>query len=83
MGRQYIEGFFDQEQNLETLLSIHLQSNHYPPVNLVFIPTCIEAIEACNNEDYEKILLMPNNKKMRVIDIIEGLHLDSFIESED
>lgn len=83
MVRQYIEGFMDMENDLDTLLRIHLQGNHYPPVHPDFIPACKEAIAACNEENYNKKIKMCNGITKTAYEIVEGLHLDSFLDQED
>jgi hypothetical protein len=35
--------------SIEDQISIHLRSNHYPPVPAIMVPTCIEAIDAVND----------------------------------
>ena len=47
------------ELDLEMALSIHLQSNHYPPVPLSMVEPCIQAIDAYYDEDYNKMIEMP------------------------
>lgn len=76
--------------DLDTGLAWHLQSNHFPPVNAVFIPVAKEAIERgveymLNEEDGDTELLtetvvMPNGIEKSYDDIIRELHLDAFIE---
>ena len=82
MGRMYIEGFMGIEKNIDVLLEIHLTGNHFPPVSLSFIPTCKKAIDYCNKGKYDKEIKMPNGKTKTASFIVEGLHLDSFIDEE-
>ena len=89
MGSSYIEGFKDivsEEQRLE----IHLRYNHYPPIHNIFIPVAQKAIKLAqqaideeNNELCNEIIDLPNGKKLSVYKIIEGLHLDSFLEDNE
>lgn len=83
MGRQWIEGFIENETDIETLLSIHLTGNHYPPVSKDFIPSCKEAIECCNSEDYNKQIKMPNGVTKSASFIVEGLHLETFLDEQE
>jgi len=79
MGRlqaEEIASMLKQEQALEW----HLQCNHYPPVNKVFIPIAQEAIELANQGIHDQIIKMPNGIKLSVEAIIEGLHLDTFLD---
>ena len=79
MGRQWIEGFMENEKDIDTLLHIHLRGNHYPPVHTDFIPTCKQAIEFCNEGKYNKKIKMPNGITKTALEIVEGLHLESFL----
>lgn len=45
MGHMHATEYASGEHcDLNTGLYLHLQSNHYPPVPVAFIPTCKEAI---------------------------------------
>ncbi len=78
MGRVQVEEMLaltSQDQALEW----HLQYNHYPPVHPIFFESAKEAIRLANQEDYDTVIILPNEKRLTVSAIIEGLHLDSFI----
>jgi hypothetical protein len=64
-------------------LSWHLSSNHYPPINAVFIPVAERAIELANDGEWDETIEMPNGITKRVWNIIEELHLESFLVSDD
>lgn len=66
--------------SLDDSLSIHLRSNHYPPVHPVFIPIARKAIELANAGDWDAVIDMPNGISKSVSGIIEGLHLDAFLD---
>lgn len=74
---------------IDTALSWHLQSNHYPPVPLSMVPVCLAAIEAANEGDYDRLIDLPegvlyrNNEQAPAWAIAEAHHLDSFIDSEE
>ena len=68
---------------IEQALRLHLQCNHYPPVNSVFMPVAKDAIDRANKGEYDTVLEMPNGKSLSVTQIIEGLHLDCFLDQED
>lgn len=72
----------DSLVSLETAIAIHLQSNHYPPVHPIFIPTCIEAINYASCDDWDIEIEMPNGVVKTVAGIVEGLHLSAFIPEE-
>ena len=77
------------ELDLEMAISIHLQSNHYPPVPLSMVEPCIEAIDAYYDEDYDKLIEMPEgvsykgNTHAPAWAIIEQHHLDAWLPESD
>lgn len=71
---------------LDNALCWHLTGNHYPPVSLDFLPAVKEAlsyaqdaIDTDDDELWKKVIELPNGKKLTVAAIIEGLHLDGFL----
>ncbi len=80
MGRMYIEGFKKMGVKGDELLRIHLQGNHFPPVDPSFIPACKKAIEAAKEESWNKLVELPNGRIKTAGEIIEGLHLETFLE---
>lgn len=78
-----------EELDLEMALSIHLQSNHYPPVPLSMVEPCIEAIDAYYEEDYNKLIEMPAGVSYRgekfapASAIIEQHHLHAWLPESD
>lgn len=83
------EAVQDDLVSLERALAWHLQSNHYPPVPLVMIVPCIAAIEAANEDDYERDIDLPEEVSYKghshapAWKIIEAHHLDAFISEGD
>lgn len=45
--------------SLEKALSMHLSSNHYPPIPQVMIPVCIQAIDAAWEDDLDRLIPLP------------------------
>jgi hypothetical protein len=88
MGRMQAEEMRDR-MSLDQALSWHLQSNHYPPVPLSMLPICVAAIEATNDGDYKRLILLPDGVTFHGSDqapaneIVRQHHLDSFLENED
>lgn len=82
MGRQWIEGL-QEVYPIKQCLEIHLTGNHYPPVSLDFVPSCMKAIKHCNEGNYDKKIKMPNGKVRSAYFIVEGLHLETFLEERD
>ena len=77
------------ELDLEVALSYHLQGNHYPPVPLSMVEPCIEAIDAYYDEDYNKLIEMPEgvsykgNTHAPAWAIVEQHHLDAWLPQEE
>ena len=76
--------------DLDTALTWHLRANHYPPVPYEMIAVCKEAIEACNDYDYQRQIELPPQVTWRGLTtapagaIVEAHHLESWlIEEED
>ncbi len=77
--------------DLESQISIHLTSNHYPPVPATMVPTCIEAIDAVNDLGlWDLDIPLPEGVSWRGSDtapahaIIEAHHLHAWlIEREE
>ena len=89
MGRLQAEAMAEASISLEAQLEWHLTANHYPPVPSIMIPVCIEAIDAANEGDWDKLITLPENVSWRgltevpVHAIVEQHHLDPWIiESE-
>ncbi len=76
------------EKELYASLHHHLKYNHYPPVHSDFIDSAIEAINNIEFDgiDYtgmDKDITLPNNKTVKTSEVIEGLHLDYYIDNDD
>ena len=75
--------------DLEQGIAIHLQGNHYPPVPLSMVQPCIDAIDAFYDEDYNKLIEMPEGVSYRgekfapASAIIEQHHLDAWLPESD
>ena len=77
---------WDTEFDLEMAISIHLQSNHYPPVPLSMVQPCIDAIDAYYDEDYDRFIAMPEGVFYKGMShapahaIVDQHHLSWFID---
>jgi hypothetical protein len=75
--------------DLETAIGYHLRANHYPPVPLSMVEPCIDAIDAYWNEDYNKMIEMPEGVSYRgskyapASAIVEQHHLDAWLPNCD
>jgi len=69
--------------DLEIKLGYHLQYNHYPPIDLVFMPVCKEAIDRVNANEADAEITMPNGVTLTAGKIVSELHLELWIENEE
>jgi hypothetical protein len=75
--------------DLEMAIGYHLQGNHYPPVPLSMVQPCIDAIDAYYDEDYDRLIDMPQGVSYRGRDkapasaIIEQHHLEAWLPETD
>ena len=69
-------------------ITIHLRSNHYPPVPYSMVQPCIDAIYACDEQEYDKLIELPEGVEWRgqssapAHAIVEGHHLEAWLYSE-
>ena len=82
MGRHSLEGMLEVA-SVDQALVWHLQGNHYPPIHPDFIAPAKQAIELANQGKWDTIITLPNGVDKSVGGIIEGLHLESFLTSEE
>ena len=88
MGSNFAQDLATSMFGLRTELSIHLTSNHYPPVPAEMIEPCVLAIEAMNEGDSEADILLPMNTYWRgklsapAWAIVEGHHLEPWLDEE-
>jgi hypothetical protein len=88
MGRATAEAIIETDTTLEEQLAWHLTYNHFPPVPTSMIPTCIEAIEAGHDEDWDRLISLPMGIGYRGLTvapanaIIESHHLHSWLNTD-
>lgn len=76
----------DREIALDTALTWHLQSNHYPPVPVSMVPVCKRAIENANRGQWEARVRLPQGVRFQgqklapVHEVVRQHHLESFLE---
>ena len=74
---------------LEQQIGIQLTTNHYPPVPRSMIKPCVEAIDAYNEGEADRLIRLPDGISWRTQDsapawaIIEAHHLDSWCDSDE
>lgn len=69
---------FDRSVMLEN----HLRYNFVPPIHYSFFSAVEEAIDACNEGNWNKKITLPNDKILTAGTIAEELHLDCFIDQD-
>lgn len=90
MGRSLAVELADSlDISLDEALSIHLSSNHYPPIPLTMLEPCKAAIDFCKHGNSLGEIQLPSGityKGKRFAPawaIVEQHHLDAWLESED
>jgi hypothetical protein len=83
------------ELSLDRKIAWHLQGNHYPPIPLVMVEACVEAIELARLGYYDTEVKLPIGESKDgepfqitwhgqdtapVSAIVESHHLDGFIQ---
>jgi hypothetical protein len=82
---------------LEDQVRIQLVSNHYPPLPVEMVGACVEAIHACNEDDPDRLIDLPEVMDMGEMSqvrwrgepqapawaLVQGHHLDAWIEALD
>ena len=75
--------------SLEDQITIQLRSNHYPPVPHSMVQPCIEAILACNEDESDRQIELPEGVLWRgqttapAYAIVEGHHLEAWVDYGD
>jgi len=90
MGRMFVEGIKELgDIELEDMVSLHFQSNCYPPIPQFMVQSAVAAIQACNQGDYNEVIELPMGVTFRdsqFVDawtFIEQHRLEGFLEDED
>jgi hypothetical protein len=75
--------------DLDTGLTWQLQANHYPPIPLIMLEPCKEAIFAGRENDWNKEIALPEGVLWKgktscpAIELIEHAHLYAWCEDEE
>lgn len=65
------------------VLRWHLTANHYPPIHTSFIDVAERAIELADEDDWDAMIEMPNGVSLSVGEIVDQLHLTTFVTFPD
>jgi hypothetical protein len=89
MGNILATELAEMDLDLETAIGYHLRGNHYPPVPLSMVQPCIDAIDAFYEEDYNRLITLPDGIMWRdrqsapASAIVEAHHLDNWLPQEE
>mgnify|MGYP003346803773 FL=1 len=89
MGSNLATELAEMDLDLAQSIRIQLTANHYPPVPVSMVEPCIEAIYACNEDEHNKLIKLPDGVSWRGEDhapayaIVEGHHLDAWLNHAD
>jgi hypothetical protein len=84
MGNNLSADLATMDIELEQAIAIQLRGNHYPPVPLSMVQPCIDAINAYNEDEPDKLIPLPEgvswrgNNEATAYAIIEAHHLDAW-----
>jgi len=88
MGHSMAVNLAESVIDIHQSITIHLRSNHYPPVPYSMVQPCIDAIYACDEQEYDKLIELPQGVEWRgqssapAHAIVEGHHLEEWLYSE-
>jgi hypothetical protein len=88
MGRNFATELASSDTDLEYQIKLHLRHNHYPMVPVSMVNPCIYAIEAYNEECYNRMIQLPSGVLWRgqssapAHAIVEGYHLGPWLLQE-
>jgi hypothetical protein len=89
MGLMNLLGILETDLPLAEKVSWHLTSNCYPPVSKELHPMAVLAINLCSDGKPNELVSLPIGYSFRgqqeapAYDIVDGLHLDLFVEYKD
>lgn len=88
MGSNIAYDLAESVIDIHQSITMHLRSNHYPPVPYSMVQPCIDAIYACDEQEYDKLIELPEGVFWRgqssapAHAIVEGHHLEAWLYSE-
>ena len=88
MGRLTATEIAETELTLEDQITWHLRGNHFPPIPKSMVKPCIEAIQAANEGNWDRMIGLPDGVGYKgltaapVSAIVEAHHLESGIPDE-
>ena len=90
MGSNFANDLANMEAlTLDQAVAVHLQSNHYPPVPLIMVEPCVQAIFAVNDWRSDESISLPEgvfykgSTSAPAWAIVEQHHLDAWVQYEE
>ena len=90
MGSNFANDLANMEAlTLDEAVAIHLQGNHYPPVPLIMVEPCVQAIYAVNDWRSDESIELPKGVLYKgettapAWAIVEQHHLDAWVQNDD
>ena len=90
MGRNFATDLSNETSlSLEQQVAIHFSSNCYPPVPQFMVAVAVEAINACNDEQYDLEIELPagvtfrNSSTVTAINAVDNLRLEAWITNDE
>ena len=89
MGRMFIDALEEMDIAWKNQLAMHLRSNLYPPVPLIMLDPCIEAIANCVQNDWDAEVSLPEGVLYRGLTtapshaIVSNHRLEAFLDVDD
>ena len=87
MGSNFANDLASMEAlTLDQAVAVHLQSNHYPPVPLIMVEPCVQAIFAVNDWRSDESISLPEgvfykgSTSAPAWAIVEQHHLDAWVQ---
>lgn len=74
----------DQENNdqMRAALTWHLQNNFIPPYTPELVDYCMEAIEACNDGDDDRVITFPNGETVTAGQLVSDVKAIDIVEEQ-
>lgn len=90
MGRMFAQDLSEMNLDLNEMVAFHLRANCYPPVPLIMVAPCVDAITACNEEEFSRMIELPQGveykngiKELTASFLVNEFRLEEFISYED
>jgi hypothetical protein len=89
MGRMFVDALEEMDIAWKDQVAMHLRNNCYPPVPLIMLDPCIEAIANCVLDDWDAKVDLPEGVSYRGLTsapshaIVSNHRLEAFLDADD